>query len=66
MENDFTLKLMKTLSYAFNPIALRKAKIAYNFGLSEWNKVKEVVASEATLGKLRLQRYKKLSTHCVC
>ena len=24
-----------------NPIALRKAKIAYNFGLSECNRVKE-------------------------
>ena len=27
--------------YAFNPIALRKTKIAYNFGLSECNRVKE-------------------------
>ena len=27
----------------FNPIALRKAKITYNFGLSECNKVKPVV-----------------------
>ena len=26
----------------FNPIALRKAKIAYNFGLSECNRVKAV------------------------
>ena len=25
---------------SFNPIALRKAKIAYNFGLSECNRVK--------------------------
>ena len=25
-----------------NPIALRKAKIAYNFGLSECNRVKEL------------------------
>ena len=24
----------------FNPITLRKAKIAYNFGLSEYNRVK--------------------------
>ena len=23
----------------FNPIVLRKAKIVYNFGLSEWNRV---------------------------
>ena len=26
--------------YAFNPIALRMAKIVYNFGLSECNRVK--------------------------
>ena len=26
----------------FNPAALRKAKIVYNFGLSECNRVKEV------------------------
>ena len=26
--------------YGFNPIALRKAKIAYNFGLSECDRVK--------------------------
>ena len=26
----------------FNPIALRKAKIAYNFGLSECNRVKDI------------------------
>ena len=25
---------------SLNPIALRKAKIIYNFGLSEWNRVK--------------------------
>ena len=25
----------------FNPVALRKAKIAYNFGLSECNRVKK-------------------------
>ena len=27
-------------SDSFNPVALRKAKIAYNFGLSECNRVK--------------------------
>ena len=27
-------------AWLFNPIALRKAKIVYNFGLSECNKVK--------------------------
>ena len=29
-------------SYFFNPIALRKTKIAYNFGLSECKRVKTV------------------------
>ena len=28
------------LIFCFNPIALRKAKIVYNFGLSECNRVK--------------------------
>ena len=27
--------------FAFNPIALRKVKIVYNFGLSECNRVKK-------------------------
>ena len=26
-------------AYSFNPVALRKAKIAYDFGLSECNRV---------------------------
>ena len=29
--------------FTFNPIALRKAKIVYNFGLSECNRVKETL-----------------------
>ena len=33
----FTFRLMKR--YLFNPIALRKAKIACNFGLSECSRV---------------------------
>ena len=32
-----------------NPIALRKAKIVYNFGLSECNRVKQVTASNHDL-----------------
>ena len=36
----------------FNPIALRRAKIAYNFGLSECSRVKENL-----LLKLRLHDY---------
>ena len=35
----FSLKSLK-ISQNFNPIALRKAKIVYNFGLSECNRVK--------------------------
>ena len=31
--------LLKELILFFNPIALRKAKIVYNFGLSESNRV---------------------------
>ena len=30
----------------FNPAALRKAKIVYNFGLSECNRVKELIPNE--------------------
>ena len=30
------------LDHIFNPIALRKAKIVYNFGLSEFNRVKGI------------------------
>ena len=34
--------MMGLFSYfAFNPTALRKAEIVYNFGLSECNKVKD-------------------------
>ena len=33
-------KLAKWRSLSFNPFALRKAKIVYNFGLSECNRVK--------------------------
>ena len=32
---------MLIISVKFNPIALRKAKIAYNFGLSECNRVND-------------------------
>ena len=33
------------LSHLFNPIALRKAKIVYNFGFSECSRVKERICS---------------------
>ena len=29
--------------WIFNPVALRKAKIVYNFGLSECNRVKNLI-----------------------
>ena len=35
----FTFSSVMQLFLFFNPIALRKAKIAYNFGLSECNRV---------------------------
>ena len=37
---------MFTVNPQFNPIALRKAKIVYNFGLSECNKVKSHESSK--------------------
>ena len=40
--------LGKSWRDGFNPIALRKAKIAYNFGLSECNRVNE--GSQQLLG----------------
>ena len=45
--------------FSFNPIALRKAKIAYNFGLSECNRVKMGVFFHLriTLSKLALCDY---------
>ena len=30
----------ESVLFCFNPVALRKAKIAHNFGLSECNRVK--------------------------
>ena len=37
---DFGIVLEKKTYLLLNPIALRKAKIVYNFGLSECNRVK--------------------------
>ena len=45
------------LSAFVNPIALRKAKIVYNFGLSECNKVKKVNMHRVLI-HLRYQRLK--------
>ena len=43
--NDKTYrKLRLTYLLGFNPIALRKAKVAYNFGLFECNRVKSDVS----------------------
>ena len=39
---DFEQRLLHGKG-AFNPIALRKTKIAYNFGLSECNRVKKLI-----------------------
>ena len=35
-----SLALGSLLEFSFNPITLRKAKIVYNFGLSECNRFK--------------------------
>ena len=43
----------------FNPIALRKAKIVYNFGLSEYNRVKERISNSSKLAF-------PLSIMCLC
>ena len=40
---------------SFNPIALRKAKIAYNFGLSEW--LKDHRSGELNLQSLNGSQY---------
>ena len=40
------------VSFAFNPMALRKAKIAYNFGLSECNRVKPTLFFSAKKKKI--------------
>ena len=38
-----TLPYCAYVQYMLNPIALRKAKIVWNFGLSECNRVKHVM-----------------------
>ena len=40
-------KIMFSAFLCFNPIALRKAKIAYNFDLSECNRVKDKSSAES-------------------
>ena len=46
---------LQHIAMFFNPIALREAKIAYNFGLSVCNHVKQyyLVCNESCLQKLR-------------
>ena len=41
-----TERTYKMFIKLFNPIALRRAKIAYNFGLSECNRVKRAFSSK--------------------
>ena len=41
---------------SFNPIALRKAKIIYSFGLSESNRVKKETDLEGFPGKLTVTK----------
>ena len=44
------------LSQSFNPIALRKAKIVCNFGLSECNRVKSVPKDSILFRKMDCSR----------
>ena len=37
---DFGISGLKGKNFMLNPIALKEAKIAYNFGLSECNRIK--------------------------
>ena len=47
--NNGTQLLMEiSMYFPFNPIALRKAKIAYNFGLSECNRANYFGLSECS------------------
>ena len=56
-----TLFLIKTqASEVFNPIALRKAKIVYNFGLSECNRVNEGLQLVSG-GSVFMGKYEKIS-----
>ena len=41
--------MITQLQLLFNPIALRKAKIVCNFGLSECNRVKKQISYESDL-----------------
>ena len=45
MENIMNKNQIRVVGFVFNPIALRKAKIVYNFGLSECNRVKVQIIS---------------------
>ena len=40
-ESLVILSVIKTEAHVLKPFALRKAKITYNFGLSECNRVKD-------------------------
>ena len=51
---------------SFNPIALRKAKIVYNFGLSKCNRVKgnDLSPIERKLFPFRLAPFKQGGSYC--
>ena len=48
----------------FNPIALRKAKTAYNFGLSKCNSVKEAVVFNNFIQIILIKMESKYLTRC--
>ena len=43
------ISLRQNVRNQINPIALKKAKIVYNFGLSECNSVKDVIVKKSVL-----------------
>ena len=56
---------LKQALYGFNPIALRKAKIVCNFGLSECNRVtNEMLQQKINFDKLHNQKYNNLTVCC--
>ena len=47
-----TSYLIRLLTPSFNPTALRKAKIVYNFGLSECNRVHKLPSAKQSNGRI--------------
>ena len=57
----FIAKAMCTQRKTLNPFALRKAKIVYSFGLSEYKRVKYKWGSDVELEQLNLVKISRKS-----